>query len=416
MAAAPCRQMQGVATSRVCAELSETGECVAWVPDDGNCFFSAIAIGLGKQGIGQAKVRKAVVKEELTPSYAHFCEDNTSLGAHRKRVKKDKVWGGEMELLAAATVYNVQIQVYDTSVEEGSDQALVTPYQPLSGVFTSSIKIVYEREALHYWAVVSGGSAAPPQTKTSRVTTSEVDQADKFGEGQACGTTVQTYSIVDYRQVGDDIEYLINYNGRCSNTWFAAAALEQAKISTYWSTMRERLDSTLGVNSDWEDSAEDDCVIVDCTTTQKAAKRQSASIQAKKECLRTKQRFCRHAAAVDKQAVGFSSPHVDIEKIDDLLLQKAGVDSMAECMESQAVTMDLHESPSPAAKVELCAEYISEHLRARPSIPEKNDNDLKVDDGSCWPFKHCAFKGCDFVGNTDDDIINIWHANTAMWS
>ena len=188
MAAVPCRQMQGVATTRVCAELSKTGECVAWVSDDGNCFFSAIAIGLGKQGIGQAKVRKAVVEEELKPAYAHFCEDNTSMAAHRKRMKKNKVWGGEMELLAAATVYGVQIQVYDTSVEEGSDQALVTPYQPLSGVFTSSIKIVYEREALHYWAVVSDGSAAPAQTKASRVTTSKVEQAAKSGEEQACGS------------------------------------------------------------------------------------------------------------------------------------------------------------------------------------------------------------------------------------
>jgi hypothetical protein len=405
MAAVPCRQMQGVATTRVCAELSKTGECVAWVPDDGNCFFSAIATSLGKQGIGQAKVRKAVVEEELKPAYAHFCEDNMSMAAYRKRMKKNKVWGGEMELLAAATVYGVEIQVYDTSVEEGSDEALVTPYQPLSGVFTSSIKIVYEREALHYWAVVSDGSTAPPQTKASRVTTSKVEQAAKSGEEQACEATVQTYSIVDHHQVGEDVEYLINSNGRSSNTWLAAAALEQGKISTYWSTVRKRLDSTLGVSSDWEESAEDDCVIVECSTTQKSAKRQSPSIQAKKECLRTKQSCCRHSAAVNKQTVGFSSPHVDIEKIDDLLLQKAGVDSMAECMESQAVTMDLHESPSPAAKVELCADYISEHLRARPSIPEKNDNDLKVDDGCCWPFKHCAFKGCDFVGNTDDDII-----------
>jgi hypothetical protein len=169
--------MQGIATTRVCAELSKTGVCVAWVSDDGNCFFSATAIGLGKQGIVQTKVRKAVVEEELKPAYAHFCEDNTSLAAHRKRMKKDKVWGGEMELLAAATVYDVQIQVYDTSGEEGSDQARVIPYQPLSGVFTSSIKIVYEREALHYWAVVSGGSAAPAQTETSRVSTSKVELA-----------------------------------------------------------------------------------------------------------------------------------------------------------------------------------------------------------------------------------------------
>ena len=83
------------------------------------------------------------------------------MAAHKKRMKKDKVWGEEMELLAAAAVYDVQIQVYDTSVEDGSDQALVTPYQPLSGLFTSSIKIVYEREALHYWGVVSDGSTAP---------------------------------------------------------------------------------------------------------------------------------------------------------------------------------------------------------------------------------------------------------------
>ena len=134
---------------------------VAWVSDDVNCFFSAIAIGLDKQGIGQAKVRKAVAEEELKAAYTYFCEGNTSLAAHRKRTMKDKVWGGEMELLAAATVHDVQVQVYDTSVEEGSEQALVTSYQPLSGVFTSSIKSVYQGEALQYWAVVSDGSAAP---------------------------------------------------------------------------------------------------------------------------------------------------------------------------------------------------------------------------------------------------------------
>ena len=45
-------------------------------------------------------------------------------------MKKNTIWGGEVELLAAATAYRVQIQVYDTSVTQQSAQPLMTPYEP----------------------------------------------------------------------------------------------------------------------------------------------------------------------------------------------------------------------------------------------------------------------------------------------
>ena len=110
------RSLWGVAARRVRDALSQTTERICWVPDDGNCFFSAIALGLGESGVGQAEVRQAIVSEEADVWYRSYCEDDKTLDEHRCEMAQPGTWGGETGLVAAASKYNIEISVYDTSV------------------------------------------------------------------------------------------------------------------------------------------------------------------------------------------------------------------------------------------------------------------------------------------------------------
>jgi hypothetical protein len=111
------RSLCGVAARRVRDALLQTTERICWVPDDGNCFFSAIALGLGESGVGQAEVRQAIVSEEADVWYGSYCEGDETLDEHRCEMAQPRTWGGEMELVAAASNYNIEILVYDTSVK-----------------------------------------------------------------------------------------------------------------------------------------------------------------------------------------------------------------------------------------------------------------------------------------------------------
>ena len=105
-----------MAARRVRGALLQTTKRVSWVPDDGNCFFSAIALGLGESGVGQAEVRQAIVSEEADVWHSSYCLDDETLDEHRCEVAQPRTWGGEMELVAAASKYNIEILVCDTSV------------------------------------------------------------------------------------------------------------------------------------------------------------------------------------------------------------------------------------------------------------------------------------------------------------
>ena len=56
------------------------------------------------------------MSEEADVCYRSYCEHGETLDEHRCEMAQPRTWGGEVELVAAASKYNIEILVCDTSV------------------------------------------------------------------------------------------------------------------------------------------------------------------------------------------------------------------------------------------------------------------------------------------------------------
>ena len=57
------------------------------------------------------------MSEETDVWYGSYSKEDETLDEHRCEMAQPRTWGGEMELVAAASNYNIEILVYDTSVK-----------------------------------------------------------------------------------------------------------------------------------------------------------------------------------------------------------------------------------------------------------------------------------------------------------
>lgn len=131
---------RGVERERMAAEFSRHGLEEHDIRPDGHCLFSAVADQLGQAGVpvvpsgveagegeqpGYKTVRRAAAGyiEAHGDDYAGFLEED--LGSYVRKIRDTAEWGGQLELLALASVYGVEVCV----VQDGRTEVI----QPSGG-------------------------------------------------------------------------------------------------------------------------------------------------------------------------------------------------------------------------------------------------------------------------------------------
>ncbi|GBF88560.1 hypothetical protein Rsub_01275 [Raphidocelis subcapitata] len=95
-------------------ELAAVGLRVHKITADGNCMFRAAADQLhGEEGRHEALRQRACdLMEARQGEFEPFVEDDQAFDAYLKRMRKDGVWGGHLELFALSHVAGANIFVY----------------------------------------------------------------------------------------------------------------------------------------------------------------------------------------------------------------------------------------------------------------------------------------------------------------
>lgn len=131
---------RGVERERMAAEFSRHGLEEHEIRPDGHCLFSAVADQLGQARVpvvpsgveagegeqpGYKTVRRAAAGyiEAHGDDYAGFLEED--LGSYVRKIRDTAEWGGQLELLALASVYGVEVCV----VQDGRTEVI----QPSGG-------------------------------------------------------------------------------------------------------------------------------------------------------------------------------------------------------------------------------------------------------------------------------------------
>lgn len=126
---------RGVERERMGAEFSRHGLEEHEIRPDGHCLFSAVADQLGQAGVpvvpsgveagegeqpGYKTVRRAAAGyiEAHGDDYAGFLEED--LGSYVRKIRDTAEWGGQLELLALASVYGVEVCV----VQDGRTEVI----------------------------------------------------------------------------------------------------------------------------------------------------------------------------------------------------------------------------------------------------------------------------------------------------
>lgn len=126
---------RGVERERMEAEFSRHGLEEHEIRPDGHCLFSAVADQLGQAGVpvvpagadgevgeqpGYKTVRRAAAGyiEAHGDDYAGFLEED--LGSYVRKIRDTAEWGGQLELLALASVYGVEVCV----VQDGRTEVI----------------------------------------------------------------------------------------------------------------------------------------------------------------------------------------------------------------------------------------------------------------------------------------------------
>lgn len=126
---------RGVERERMAAEFSRHGLEEHEIRPDGHCLFSAVADQLGQAGVpvvpsgveagegeqpGYKTVRRAAAGyiEAHGDDYAGFLEED--LGSYVRKIRDTAEWGGQLELLALASVYGVEVCV----VQDGRTEVI----------------------------------------------------------------------------------------------------------------------------------------------------------------------------------------------------------------------------------------------------------------------------------------------------
>ncbi|GLI63326.1 hypothetical protein VaNZ11_006243 [Volvox africanus] len=96
------------------AELAALGLRIKEITGDGNCFFRALSDQLQGDERQHVQIRQRVVsymvehQEDFTP----FVEDDESFDSYIARMKKDGVWAGYMEVVAASRCLQANLTIY----------------------------------------------------------------------------------------------------------------------------------------------------------------------------------------------------------------------------------------------------------------------------------------------------------------
>lgn len=130
---------RGVERERMTAEFARHGLEEHEIRPDGHCLFSAVADQLGQAGLpvvppsgdavevgagggepGYKTVRRAAAGyiEAHGDDYAGFLEED--LGSYVRKIRDTAEWGGQLELLALASVYGVEVCV----VQDGRTEVI----------------------------------------------------------------------------------------------------------------------------------------------------------------------------------------------------------------------------------------------------------------------------------------------------
>jgi OTU-like cysteine protease/SEC-C motif len=125
---------------------SDQNRSLVYINADGNCLFRALSDQLYQdRGSRHAEVRSEVVDflENQQSQFELFVvtdsddtDDNEGArcyGDYIDRLRQDGTWGGNLELVAAATLYQRRITVYTTDLEMLVEPLLINSKRQLSG-------------------------------------------------------------------------------------------------------------------------------------------------------------------------------------------------------------------------------------------------------------------------------------------
>ena len=146
--------IKGSAMPRIRAALSARGKKIVWVEDKGDCLFLACSGAIwGDTEVHQTLKQHSVDELEThSDSYSPFMEEDEPFEAHCARMRRQRQWGGMIQLQAIAELTQRVIIVYRSN--EPKDRPISTRYAPQRQLpIGSPVEILYDWHYKHYWYV-----------------------------------------------------------------------------------------------------------------------------------------------------------------------------------------------------------------------------------------------------------------------
>eukprot|EP01063_Lacrimia_lanifica_P037975 TRINITY_DN7962_c0_g2_i1.p2 TRINITY_DN7962_c0_g2~~TRINITY_DN7962_c0_g2_i1.p2 ORF type:complete len:408 (+),score=157.04 TRINITY_DN7962_c0_g2_i1:64-1287(+) len=152
-------EMQRLADKLAAKKLSEVP-----VGADGNCQFSSIAFFVKGDANKQREVRDEIVQylKDKSDVYINFMDESMNFAEYCKNIS-GRGWGDQITLVAAANIYNVNIELITSNKDTSMDKTIRAHDE--EGTITEpsqTIRLSYlaEPDAQHYNPVVPQGSAS----------------------------------------------------------------------------------------------------------------------------------------------------------------------------------------------------------------------------------------------------------------
>jgi OTU domain-containing protein 3 len=99
---------------RFALQLRPHGLFIRDVAGDGNCLFRSLADQLGLGAASHAEVRERVVDFIVAnrADFEPFVEDDVPFDGYVARMRKERAWGGQLELQAASLLFRVNVLIH----------------------------------------------------------------------------------------------------------------------------------------------------------------------------------------------------------------------------------------------------------------------------------------------------------------
>jgi len=154
-------------------QLRAIGLSIKDVAGDGNCLFRSIGDQIFNDPDMHAHVRKTIVDyiEAHREDFEPFIEDDEPFEKYVKSMRKNTIWGGNIELQSASLVFGVNIHIYQLAAPRWS----VTNFTDEGHKF---ISLSYH-DGDHYNSVHPIKGFAPPQVVVKPLTSISTDDINK---------------------------------------------------------------------------------------------------------------------------------------------------------------------------------------------------------------------------------------------